>query len=99
VVIARLHDYEELRYPDDKGKGMSSMIDILRSSQLPPVPELGPVGGTTVPHYELCLQNIDELVEAIFVVASRNPKAYLRPFKPEAREYLGKDNRTGLTRD
>ena len=45
------------------------------------------------PQYDLVLEEIDELVEAIFAAASRNLKAYVgRAFKPEAHEYVVKDN-------
>jgi hypothetical protein len=39
------------------------------------------------------LEEIDELVSAIFAAASQNPKGHLgKAYKPEAREYLVKDN-------
>jgi hypothetical protein len=45
------------------------------------------------PSYDLCLEEIDELVGALFVAASRNPKAYFgRFFKEDAKQYLIKDN-------
>lgn len=95
-VIATLHEFEEIRYPNSiLDKGMQCTINItkaardaVKSAQLPPSkPAL------SVPPYELCIEEIDELVGAIFVAASRNPKAYfLMVHKPEARQYLVKEN-------
>jgi hypothetical protein len=36
----------------------------------------------------------DELVDALFSAASRNPEAYLRFPKPSAQEFLAKNNKT-----
>jgi hypothetical protein len=45
------------------------------------------------PQYDLVLEEIDELVGALFVAASRNPKAYFgMAFRPEAKEFLLKHN-------
>jgi hypothetical protein len=88
AMIAGLHDYEELRYPDSViAKGMESTINIVRSS----LPTGTATGGTSVPPYEVCVQDIDELVDVIFSAAGRNPKAYLR-FNDTAHEFLIKDN-------
>lgn len=90
AVIEALHGYEELRYPDAiLAKGMQSTFNILR----PDAPIA--IEGPKEPKYELCLQDIDELVEAIFHAASRNPKAYLSMLSDCAREFLTKDNKAG----
>jgi len=46
------------------------------------------VKGTSVPQYKLCLEDIDELVSESFRLASRNPTAYLRVLKYEARDFF-----------
>jgi hypothetical protein len=96
ATIAGLDDYEELRYPHSViAKGMESTINIIRSS----LPTGAARGGTSIPRYEVCVQDIDELVDVIFTAASRNPKVYLR-FNDSAREFLTKDNTAnGLTAD
>jgi hypothetical protein len=68
-------------------KGMQSTFNIVR----PDAPIA--IEGPKEPKYELCLQDIDELVEAIFVAASRNPKAYLSMLSDCAREFLTKDTK------
>jgi hypothetical protein len=90
-VISTLHEFEELRYPDSiMVNGMQCTFNITTagaamttsSSALPQPPQ-----------YDLVLEEIDELVEAIFAAASRNLKAYVgRAFKREAHEYIVKDN-------
>jgi hypothetical protein len=90
AIIAGLHDYEELRYPDSVlTKGMESAIHIVRSS-------LSTVGAatsaTSLPHYQVCVEDIDELTDVIFAAAGRNPKAYLLSLNNIAREFLTKDN-------
>jgi hypothetical protein len=86
--IAELHRYEEIRYPDSiLAKGMASTIEILRSNL--PNAYQGPV----VPEYRVCVQEIDELVEATFSAARFNPQFFFRGRKPLAREFLTRDNR------
>jgi hypothetical protein len=85
AVITGLHDYEELRYPDSVlAKGMESTIHIVR-------PPIASARATSLPHYEICLQDMDELTDVIFTAASRNPKAYLM-LNTTAREFLTKEN-------
>jgi hypothetical protein len=53
----------------------------------------GPWSRESSAEYELCLEEIDELVAALFVAASRNPIAYIGSFfKSDAKQYLRKDN-------
>jgi hypothetical protein len=90
-VIKELSKYNEIRYPDDQS-GMSAMFDITRAGAAQ-----SSVSGkmaANVRKYKLCLEGIDDLVSEIFRVASRNPKAFLdmRFVKPEAREFLFRDN-------
>jgi hypothetical protein len=91
-----LHAYEDLRYPDDALKnGMGSMITTHRS---PLPPEMAAEMGRRRPplpavrEYELCLQDIDELVEAIFKAAKVNPRFFFNRMNPKAREVLVEGN-------
>jgi hypothetical protein len=87
-VIKELSKFNELRYPDQilrSGAGM--MFDITRAGAAQSF-----ITGTKVRQYKLCLEDIDELVSVIFRLASRNPIAYLRFLKPEARDFLVRDN-------
>ncbi len=91
-VISTLNEFEELRYPDSTlADGMLCIINITKAGA---AMTSSTSSGPTPPLYQVCLEEIDELVGAIFVAAGRNPKAYfLRLSKPEAREYLIKDNK------
>jgi hypothetical protein len=91
-VISTLHEFEELRYPDSVlTSGMQCTINITKAgAAMTRVTSNDPAP----PTYQLCLEDIDELVRAIFVATSRNPKAYFQGlFKLEAQEYLIKDNK------
>ncbi len=89
--ISSLHRFEDIRYPDlILEKGMLATINITRQTAL-----LHPSG--PVPTYELCLQDVDELVGQLFITASANPTAFLsmRFHKPEAKKYLSEQNVVG----
>jgi hypothetical protein len=89
-IIAGLHQYEELRYPDSVlSMGMQSAIEITRPTSAPAA-GTAPVPGPRA--YKLCLEEIDELIRAIFQAASRNPKFYLNPAIEDASQYLFRDN-------
>lgn len=88
-VISSLHRFEDIRYPDlIVEKGMLAMINITRQQPTP----LNPSGPE--PTYELCVQDIDELVGQIFTTAGANPTAFLgvRFHKSEAKQYLSEQN-------
>jgi hypothetical protein len=98
-VISTLHEFEELRYPDSVvADGMVCRINISKAA----VADMKKAAAASTsatsllpmpPGYDLCLEEIDELVGAVFVAASRSPKAYLGSLnKPEAKKYLVKDN-------
>lgn len=87
-VIKELSKFEDIRYPDKFWQqGASITFDITKTGAAQ-----GRASGQVVPRYKLCLEDIDELVDAIFRFASRNPNAYLRFMKPEASEYVMRDN-------
>jgi hypothetical protein len=99
--VTALHAYEDLRYPDKVlKKGMGSMISSHRS-QLPPEMaaemERRRASLPSVPEYALCLQDIDELVEAIFAAAKTNPRFFFNGKNPKAVDALVDGNKaTGL---
>ena len=89
AVIAELHRFESLRYPDKVlREGMESRFDITRAGA---AMAGTPIGGT-VPTYVLCLEDIDLLVAEIFRLASRNTSAYLPRFPESAVAYTYEEN-------
>ncbi|SHH15171.1 hypothetical protein [Bradyrhizobium erythrophlei] len=101
--IAALHAYEYLRYPDDALKnGMASTIsshrDLAGNTGLPLPPGLPPEISANiarrraslpkVPTYELCLQDVDEMVEAIFAAAKVNPRSFSSQANLKAQQVL-----------
>ncbi len=90
-VVDTLDAFEGIRYPDKILQlGMESEIAIIKG----PPASIGRSDTTRpLPRYRVCVQEIDELIEVLFTIASRNPVVYLRRFhKAEAREYLDQDN-------
>lgn len=84
-----LDRYERLRYPNFViEQGMVSIISIFRSTQKT---EITPRPNTQTV-FELCVQDIDELVDALFCIAGRNPSAYFSSLRPDARAALERDN-------
>jgi hypothetical protein len=80
-VIGELQKFESIRYPDPK-QGLSSLMGRGKPS--------APSGHTT---HTLWLGEIDELMDRVFTVGSINHKAYVHCLhKPEAKEYLIKEN-------
>jgi hypothetical protein len=92
-IISTLHEFEELRYPDSvMVKGMQCVFNITKAGAA-----MSSTGATATfplpPQYDLVLEEIDELVAAIFAAASLNPKFFFtKAFMPEAREYIVKNN-------
>jgi hypothetical protein len=87
-VISEIDKYEELRYPDEKPKGMNSMFDIVRWTP----PNTADTPASNTPHYRLCLPDVDELIAAILAAASVNPETYLCFMRAEANEYVVREN-------
>jgi hypothetical protein len=86
-LITSLHRFEEIRYPDlIVQKGLTASIHILSQAGV----------NQRKATYELCVQDIDELVAQIFTTASANPRAFLsgRFYKQEAKQYLVEQNTT-----
>jgi hypothetical protein len=91
-VIGRLHEFEDLRYPD---------AVLLRGMMLRIDPGKRPPGGAAThsgpePTYELYLGDVDELMDRVFDVASINPVFFTGPIQRSAREYLLRDNSSVL---
>jgi len=87
-VVRELDKFESIRYPDELVRqGASISFDVTKAGAAQSSFQPG-----SVPHYALCLEEIDELVATIFQLASRNPKAYLSFVKPEALDYINRDN-------
>jgi hypothetical protein len=85
--ITALERFEDIRYPDlIVQKGLLATINI--NKQLA-IPATGPE-----PTYELCVNDIDELVGQVFATTSANPPAFLirRLGKEEARKHLLEHN-------
>jgi len=89
ATVDMLDAFEDIRYPDEIiAKGAALQIDIRKATAV--IPQFA--GGYNPPHYMFSLEEIDELVAAIFKVASRNPSAYFHFMKEDARRYLNLDN-------
>jgi hypothetical protein len=89
-VISRLHDFEDLRYPDSVlSEGMMLRIDLgKRTTTTTPAPDVS----RPEPVYELYLGDVDELMGQVLDVANQNPKFYTVGFQGPAREFLVKHN-------
>jgi hypothetical protein len=86
--VGSLQRFEDIRYPDlIVEKGMQAVINITKQPPLNPLsrPE---------PAYELCVNDIDELVGQVFTTAGVHPAAFLtlRFHKEEAKTYLREQN-------
>ncbi len=87
----------DLRYPDPNEPGMLCHIEITkaRAAEVAAMIASTPTSASTstLPQYDLILEEIDELVAVIFGAASLDPKAYLgAAFRSPAWEYIVKDN-------
>ena len=87
-IISSLQAFEELRYPDSVlSKGMVVMIGV---SRVAGASTEGPARAE--PRYEMHLEDVDALVDKIFVTTSVNPGFFLAGLDPRAREYLKEAN-------
>jgi hypothetical protein len=94
ATIAELHRFEDIRYPDSiLAKGMAAIVEITRSN----IP--GAYKGPAVPEYRVCVEDIDELVEAVFFAASFSPRFFFGRGQPLVREFLIKENRASRLTD
>jgi hypothetical protein len=95
-VVSTLNDFENIRYPDDAVRVMQSRFDVTKAgaAAVAAMMTTGSIpSSSSLSEYKLVVEEIDELVAAIFGAASRNLRAYMgRAFMPEAQEYIIKDN-------
>jgi hypothetical protein len=92
TVIARLDQLETIRYPEHIAKhGMLVMQDAakVQSRKKAKLPQ-------TIPHYDLRLQDVDALLDAIFASSSVNPKFFVAGLNSAAKKYLAENNATNL---
>jgi hypothetical protein len=88
-IIRGLHNFEEIRYPDQiAAQGMSSEIG---RGKTPPPSEPSSLP-TNVPSYRLYLGEIDELISKVLTAASFSPTSYTGTLFPEARKYITEEN-------
>jgi hypothetical protein len=92
-LIGAVAAFEELRYPDSVlANGMSSRVLFRRSTE--PLPRIETPKG--MPKYEICVEEIDELIAAIFKAAQVNPTFFAGRVNTTGREYLTQENTSGL---
>lgn len=87
-VVASLHAFEELRYPDSIiERGARMVVGVSGPSILATPEQIIPT-----PSYELYLSDVDPLVGAIFGAASVNPAFFTAGLSNHAREFLKDSN-------
>jgi hypothetical protein len=90
-VISAIDIYWDRRYPDDiLQTGMTERIGF---GAPPPIPTVTP---KPLPHFELTFDSVDSLVALIFKKSGKNPKIFKAYVFGEARDYLAKENKTGI---
>jgi hypothetical protein len=89
--IDGLHAFERIRYPEEiVARGMRSEIGFGE-----PSPETA-YTGPKLPRYNVSVEKIDELVEAIFTTTDINPQFFASGLKNEVLKVLQHHNRTTL---
>jgi hypothetical protein len=92
-VTSSLHLFEGIRYPGKAlDRGMRAMMNTIRHAPLSS-PQVT-VPKPKEPKIELCLPDIDELVDQLFTTVGLEPTQFLssRMVRQEARKYLRKHN-------
>jgi hypothetical protein len=88
-VVASLHRFEKLRYPDSTlTDGMLAEVGLKR----PKRGERSKSPSRSEPRYELWLEDVDALVGAIFVAAPANPSAFFSGLTSRAKGCLREGN-------
>jgi hypothetical protein len=88
ATIDGLHKFEELRYPDSiMANGAMMEFALLRAHAGIPNP-----GHTGLPRYSLILEDVDELVEAVFLAMNFNPSFLTGALNPRGKAYLFENN-------
>jgi HEPN domain-containing protein len=88
IAIVELDRFERLRYPDKViHEGMEMTFDVYRTHRV----ETSGVGNA-MPRYSLVLEDVDVLVKLIFAKAQVNPRFHLQKLRPEAMDFLSREN-------
>lgn len=93
--VVALHQFEDIRYPDNVLKlGAAILLDWNSSSGIAASSSsAAPVKNANVPSlYHLSVNDLDHLVAKIFAVCSRNPIFFMSCFPQYAREIIVRDN-------
>jgi hypothetical protein len=88
TIIDALQKFEELRYPDSI-LANGAMMEFALHRANAGVPNPGYAG---VPRYLLILEDVDELVEGIFLAMNLNPSFFTGALNPKGKEYLFQHN-------
>jgi hypothetical protein len=93
-VIVKLHEFESLRYPEVVARdGMNVQFSVSVQPEGRLFTRLTLDGRSW---YALPLNGVDALVAALFRKARVNPEFFMLMMRVEARDYLSKDNVTGI---
>lgn len=86
--IRTLNAFEDIRYPDKLfAFGGVLQVDITKAGKAQATGS-----GASAPTYELCAEEIDELVATIFKVSRINPAALFGWIMPDAKTFMFRDN-------
>jgi hypothetical protein len=86
-LISNLAKWEDIRYPESIiNKGMIGTIGFSKEPVLPK---------SSQPKYSLALDEIDDLSKVI-IEKKMNQKAFVAGLKPDAREFLKRDNKSPI---
>jgi hypothetical protein len=90
ATIATLNAFEDIRYPEKLfALGGLLQIDITKAGK---AQTTGSSSGSLGPKYELCIEEIDELVDAIFKASRINSSPFFGWIMPEAKRFTFEDN-------
>ncbi len=84
ATIADIHDFEEIRYPDEVLKNGAQMVVDWGSTPAQ--------SSASEPMYKLHVNDLDRLIGEIFRVLSRNPLFFTGGLKRDVRDMLACDN-------
>jgi hypothetical protein len=84
TTIADIHDFEEIRYPNEVLKNGAQMVVDWGS--------IPAQSSASEPMYKLHVNDLDRLIWEIFCASSRNPKYFTAGVKPEVRAMLAREN-------
>jgi hypothetical protein len=90
ALIKQLDKFERIRYPDSiTDRGMTAAIAVSGPDPLASIP----VGGAAAtPRYVIIVNDIDQLVRAVFDTTSQNPHFFFGSLSSEGRAIIYRDN-------